>query len=71
MTLNIDFIGTFFLAFMSLIGILSYYLGRRKTNTPVLATFIGILLAFIPPLALIYLIVLVIKADVKTATSEH
>lgn len=60
-----------FLIFMLLISILSYYLGKRKTNTPMLATFIGMFLAFIPPLALIYLIVLVVKSDIKTVGCEN
>ncbi|RUO68751.1 hypothetical protein [Idiomarina ramblicola] len=48
-----------------LFAILSYYLGKRKTQTPKLATLIGFILAFIPPLALIYIAVLVIKDDVQ------
>ena len=45
-------------------GVLSYYLGKRKTNTPKMATFIGVLLAFIPPLGLIYIAILVLKNDI-------
>jgi len=46
-------------------GVLSYYLGKRKTNTPKMATFIGVLLAFIPPLGLIYIAILVLKNDIN------
>ena len=46
-------------------GVLSYYLGKRKTNTPIMATFIGVLLAFIPPLGLIYIAILVLKNDIN------
>jgi uncharacterized membrane protein len=45
--------------------VLSYYLGKRKTNTPKMATFIGVLLAFIPPLGLIYIAILVLKNDIN------
>jgi hydrogenase-4 membrane subunit HyfE len=46
-------------------SVLSYYLGKRKTNTPKMATFIGVLLAFIPPLGLIYIAILVLKNDIN------
>ena len=48
-----------------LMPIMSYYLGKRKTETPIFAAVIGLFTAFIPPLALIYLIVLVLKPDLK------
>ena len=54
--------------FIPLIGFLSYYLGKRKTQTPKLATFFGVLLAFIPPFALLYIMVLIVKNDVPNAT---
>ena len=50
---------------MMVIGILSYYLGKRKTNTPKIATLIGVLLSLIPPLGLIYLAALVLKKDIN------
>ena len=46
-----------------------YYLGRRKTQTPILAGFLGAVLTLIPPLGLIYLVVLVLKKDVNTASA--
>ena len=46
-------------------SVLSYYLGKRKTSTPKIATFIGVLLAFIPPLGLIYIAILVLKNDIN------
>lgn len=53
------------------IGALSYYLGKRKTSTPKMATSIGILLSFLPPLGLIYLAILVLKNDInQNGTSE-
>jgi hydrogenase-4 membrane subunit HyfE len=46
-------------------SVLSYYLGKRKTNTPKMATLIGMLLAFIPSLGLIYIAILVLKNDIN------
>lgn len=51
-----------------IIGFLAYYLGRRKTQNPVLAGFLGALLAIIPPLGLIYLAVLLLKKDVISSS---
>jgi hypothetical protein len=46
-----------------------YYLGRRKTQTPILAGFLGAVLTLIPPMGLIYLVVLVLKKDINTASA--
>ena len=39
---------------------LSYYLGNKKTDMPLIATFIGGACSLIPPLVLIYLAVLLL-----------
>ncbi|NRA83941.1 MAG: hypothetical protein HRU22_09310 [Gammaproteobacteria bacterium] len=69
MNLNATLLGqslAFFILFsILLIGSLSYYLGKRKTKNPKITAFIGILLSFMPPLALIYIAVLVLKNDVE------
>ena len=67
MNFNATLLGQVILIFIPIIVILSYYLGKRKTQTPKLATLIGLTLAFIPPLALIYVAALVIKNDVRVA----
>jgi 4-amino-4-deoxy-L-arabinose transferase-like glycosyltransferase len=64
---NATLLGQVILIFIPIIVILSYYLGKRKTQTPKLATLIGLILAFIPPLALIYVAALVIKNDVRVS----
>lgn len=56
--------------FVPLVGFLSFYLGKRKTHTPKIAMFIGILLSLIPPLGLIYIVILVLKNDIKQASLE-
>jgi hypothetical protein len=48
-------------------GALCYYLGRRKTQSPVWVGGFGALLSLIPPLGLVYLLALVLKKDVASA----
>jgi hypothetical protein len=45
--------------------VLTYFLAKRKTQTPVIATILGFFLSFMPPLSMIYLIVLVLKNDIS------
>ncbi len=42
----------------------SYLVGRRKTNRPFLMALIGGVLAIMPPLFVIYLLLLVLKKDI-------
>ncbi|MDP5033047.1 hypothetical protein [Paraglaciecola sp.] len=66
MNISATLLGEIMVVFVLLIGALSYYLGRRKTQTPIAATVIGVLLALFPPFAMVYLIVLVCKKDLAT-----
>jgi|GEM_PF-712224 Gpi18-like mannosyltransferase len=50
-------VGVYFLSMISL----SYYLGKKKTDMQVIATFIGGACSLIPPLGLIYLAALLFK----------
>ncbi len=50
--------------------IVSFYLGRRKTETPILVAVIGFFTAFIPPIAFIYLLILVFKRDIPKSDSN-
>lgn len=65
MNINATFLGQVVLVFLPIMAVLSYYLGKRKTQTPMLATFFGIVLALIPPFALLYIMALIIKNDVS------
>ncbi|MCH8492734.1 MAG: hypothetical protein LAT53_05815 [Idiomarina sp.] len=58
------FVLIFILIFGVIIGLVSYYLGRRKTQTPVLAGVLGFVLGLIPIFGIIYLVVLMLKKDV-------
>jgi len=63
MPINITLTVTIILVYFSIIVGLLVPLAKRKTQTPSLTVTIGILLAFIPPLAILYLAVLALKND--------
>lgn len=63
--INATLMGQFMLLFIILITVISYFLGKKKTSTPKMTAFIGFLLAFIPPLGLIYIAFLVLKNDLE------
>lgn len=52
-----------FIAFVISVTWVSYQLGTTKTDNPKLCALLGFLLAFLPPIALIYLVVLLFKDD--------
>jgi F0F1-type ATP synthase assembly protein I len=55
-----------FILFVATVSWLSFYLGQTKTENPKASAVIGFLLAFLPPLALIYLIFLSLKEETST-----
>ncbi|MBU2880469.1 hypothetical protein KO525_18770 [Psychrosphaera sp. B3R10] len=61
MNINVTFYGELIFYSMFIVGGLSYYLGKRKTNNPKIVTLVGVLLCITPPLNLVYLFVLAIK----------
>lgn len=63
MDINATFFGQLVLVSMFIVGGLSYYLGKRKTTNPKIATLVGVLLCITPPLNLVYLLVLTLKND--------
>ncbi|MEP1446215.1 MAG: hypothetical protein ABJK37_08910 [Paraglaciecola sp.] len=54
------------LLFVLTVTWLSYYLGRTKTENPIAAGVVGFLVSFVPPIALVYLVVLSLKEEVAT-----
>jgi hypothetical protein len=69
MSINATVLGQFIIIFALFVGVLSYYLGRRKTQTPVIACLFGIVLSVVPPFGLVYLIVLLLKNDINPTTT--
>lgn len=70
MNINATMLGEFMLLFVLLVGAFSYYLARHKTKTPLLAALLGVLLSLMPPLALLYLVVLVFKKDLSPTVTD-
>ena len=68
MNFNATLLGEIVFYSMLIVGALSYYLGKRKTSTPKIATLVGIALCIVPPLNIVYLILLMLKNDVSTTT---
>jgi hypothetical protein len=64
MNINATLLGEIVFISMFIVGGLSYYLGKRKTSNPKIATLIGVALCITPPLNLVYIIVLMLKNDV-------
>lgn len=54
------------LLFVLTVTWLSYSLGRRKTKNPLASGVVGFLLSLVPPLGLIYLMMLFLKDEVPT-----
>jgi len=52
------------IAFITAVTWASYTLGKTKTENARVAGIIGFMLCFIPPFALIYLVVLLVKPEV-------
>lgn len=69
MNINATLLGEFIALFALIMGAVCYYLGRRKTQAPVLAGLLGVVLSIIPPFGLVYLVVLVLKKDVGSTST--
>ena len=67
MDIDVTVMGQVISVFVVVIGLLSYYLGRRKTQTPILAGLLGAVLAIVPVIGAVYLVVLVLKNDINSS----
>lgn len=65
MNINATLVGQLIVIFALLVGVISYFLGRRKTQSPIMAGVLGAVLSIVPLLGLIYLVVLMLKNDVN------
>ncbi|MGY5796335.1 glycosyltransferase 87 family protein [Rheinheimera faecalis] len=70
--MNIDatLYGQFVIIFALVMAALCYYLGRRKTQNPVLAGLLGAVLSLLPLFGLVYLLVLLFKKDVSSTSAS-
>jgi hypothetical protein len=65
MTFSTTQLGLMILSVMIIVGVISYFLGRRKTNSPLKASALGFVFSIIPVLGVIYVIYLASKEDVN------
>ncbi len=65
--MNIDatLVGQLIFVLAIVMAVVGFYLGKRKIQTPFHVSVLGFVSALVPPLALIFLIVLVLKCDVQ------
>ncbi|WP_233009645.1 glycosyltransferase 87 family protein [Rheinheimera faecalis] len=70
--MNIDatLYGQFVIIFALVMAALCYYLGRRKTQNPVLAGLLGAVLSLLPLFGLVYLMVLLFKKDLSSTSAS-
>lgn len=70
--MNIDatLYGQFVIIFALVMAALCYYLGRRKTQNPVLAGLLGAVSSLLPLFGLVYLIVLLFKKDLSSTSAS-
>lgn len=53
----------FVLCVMIIVGVISYFLGKRKTDAPIKASALGFVFSIIPVLGIIYVVYLASKED--------
>jgi len=63
MNFTLTQMGLALLIFMIVAGIVSYFLGKRKTTTPIKAALLGAVFSVIPILGIIYIVFLASKDD--------
>ncbi|TMO46956.1 MULTISPECIES: hypothetical protein [unclassified Pseudoalteromonas] len=66
MNISATLIGQIIFILIPVFAAISYYLGKRKTSTPIVVAVIGGLLGLIPLFGLIFIAVLALKKDIET-----
>ena len=66
MNISSTLIGQIIVILIPVFAAISYYLGKRKTSTPIVVAVIGGLLGLIPLFGLIFIAVLALKQDIET-----
>lgn len=70
MAINATFFGQIIIVFAIFMAIMGYYLGKRKTQTPILTAIIAFFTAIVPLFALIFLAYLVFKDDLPKEQTD-
>lgn len=70
--MNATLIGQLILPlFAIVVAVISFNLGKRKTTSPILVSILGFFSGLVPPIALVYLIALVLKKDIVEIDNDH
>ncbi|RWU07941.1 hypothetical protein EGC76_11795 [Pseudidiomarina gelatinasegens] len=67
MDLNATLVGQTIIILAVIFAIVGFYLGKRKTETPILVSILALFSALMPPIGLIFLMVLALKKDLPSA----
>lgn len=70
MNINETLFGQVVIVLAIIMAILGYYLGKRKTQTPIVTAIVAFFTALLPPVALIFIIILVVKNDVQATSNS-
>lgn len=65
MEFTLEQLGTAIGLFMVVIGVVSYLIAKKKTQTPIKAALMGGLFSIVPILGIIYVIYLVTQEDIQ------
>jgi len=68
--INATLLGQFIFVFAMILTFAGYYFGKRKTQTPKMMAAIGFVSAFVPPLGVIFLMVMAFKKDLPKELIE-
>ena len=67
MDINATLVGQTIIILAVIFAIVGFYLGKRKTETPILVSILALFSALMPPIGLIFLMVLALKKDLPSA----
>ena len=68
MNIQIALLGQIIIILAIVFAVVGFYLGKRKTETPVLVSVLAFFSALMPPIGLIFLMVLAFKKDLPSAS---
>ncbi|MCB4436559.1 hypothetical protein LHL20_10000 [Alteromonas sp. McT4-15] len=63
MNMNATFVGQLAFAFAIVCALVGYFLGKRKTNHPILLAITGFLCGIVPPFGAVFIMVMALKKD--------
>ncbi|MBG22580.1 MAG: hypothetical protein CMF22_03855 [Idiomarinaceae bacterium] len=68
MSINATLLGQTIIILAIVFAVVGFYLGKRKTETPVVVSILAFFSALMPPIGLIFLMVLAFKKDLPSAS---